>query len=138
MDNYIVISLISGVLFGVLDGFINANPMAVRLNEVYKPITRDSVNFIAGIGIDIVYGFLLAGIFLVLYPSLPGGSGLLKGLSFGVLVWIFRVVMNVLSQWVMYKVPLKTLGYTLLTGFAEMLVLGLLYGAGLNSSISLF
>ena len=138
MNNIFIIGLMSGILMGVLDGFINANSLAVRLYEVYKPIARDSVNMLAGFGIDIFYGFLMAAVFLVLYPAMPGATGLLKGISFGVVVWLFRVVMNVFSQWMMYKVPLKTLGYTLLTGLAEMLVLGLLYGAGLNSSLSLF
>jgi len=138
VTSYIVISLVSGLLFGVLDGFIHANPLAVRLYQVYRPITRDSVNFILGIGIDILYGFLLAGVFLVLSPSLPGANGLLRGISFGVLVWIFRVVMDVLSQWVMYKIPAKTLVYTLLTGLAEMVVLGLLYGAGFDPALKLF
>ena len=138
MTSYVVISLVSGLLFGVLDGFINANPLAVRLYQVYKPIARDSVNMVVGFGIDILYGFLLSALFLTLYQTLPGTTGLLKGLSFGILVWLLRVVMAALSQWVMYRIPLKTLGYALLTGLAEMLVLGLLYGAGLNGTVSLF
>ncbi len=81
MTSYIIVSLISGVLFGVLDGLINANPLAVRLYEVYKPIAKTSVNFIAGIAIDLAYGFILAGLFLLLYPALPGASGLVKGVS---------------------------------------------------------
>ena len=138
MENYVFIGLMSGILMGVLDAFIHRNSLAVRLHQVYKPISKDSVNMLVGFGIDILYGFLLAGVFLVLYPGLPGASGLLKGVSYGVLVWLLRVLMNVVSQWVMYKVPLKTLGYTLLTGLGEMLVLGLLYGAALNTSLSLF
>jgi len=138
MTNYLVISLVSGILMGVLDGFINGNSFAARLYQVYKPIFRDTVNIPVGFAIDIFFGFLLAGVFLVIYPGLPGASGLLKGLSYGVLVWLFRGVMGVLSQWVMYKVPPKTLVYTLLTGLVEMLVLGLLYGAGLNSAVSVF
>src|SRR5512143_2152135 len=93
MDKYIIFSIVSGVLFGVLDGLINANPLAVRLYEVYKPITRKSLNFIAGILIDLFYGFVMAGIFLLLYHSLPGEAGIIKGLSFAVMAWFFRVVM---------------------------------------------
>ena len=67
--------------------------------------------------------FALAGIFLLLYPSLPGEVGLVKGLSFAVIAWFLRVVMGVASQWMMYKVPAKTLVYSLLAGLGEMLVL---------------
>ena len=132
MSNYIIISLVSGVLFGVMDGVINGNPLAVRLFEVYKPIAKQSLNMVAGIIIDLAYGFALAGIFLLLYPSLPGEAGLLKGVSYALMVWFFRVVMSVASQWMMYKVPGKTLIYSLLAGLGEMLVLGILYGLALQ------
>ena len=132
MTSYIIVSIISGVLFGVLDGLINANPIATRLYEVYKPIAKTSVNFVAGMVIDLAYGFILAALFLLVYPGLPGEVGLVKGVSFALMIWFFRVVMSVVSQWMMYKVPLKTLLYTLLTGLGEMLVLGILYGLALQ------
>ena len=128
MIRYIIISLISGILFGVLDGLINANPLARRLNEVYKPIAKISLSIPAGVLIDLVYGFVMAGIFLLLYESLPGDIGLVKGISFTVLAWFFRVLMSVASSWMMYKVPVQTLLYTLFTGLGEMLVISIIYG----------
>ena len=128
MTTYIVVSIAGGILFGILDGLINANPVAQRLNAVYKPIARESLNAIAGIAIDLAYGFILAAVFLLLYQSLPGGTGLEKGLSFAILVWFFRVVMSVASTWVMYIVPARSLIYTLFAGLAEMVILGILYG----------
>jgi hypothetical protein len=129
---YVIVSIASGVLLGILDGLINANPLAQRLYDVYKPIARTSVNFLAGIVIDLVYGFALAGVFLLLYQSLPGQPGLAKGMSFAILVWFFRVVMGVASSWVMFRVPVGTLVYTLVTGLAEMLILGIVYGLTLR------
>jgi hypothetical protein len=128
MANYIIISVISGILFGVLDGLINANPIANKLFEAYKPIAKTSINFVAGIVIDLVYGFILSGIFLLLYKSLPGEVGFVKGLSFALIIWFFRVVMSVASQWMMYKIPVRALLYTLVAGLVEMLILGTLYG----------
>ena len=128
MTTYILVSLASGILFGILDGVINANPVARRLFTVYKPIARTSLKVIPGIVIDLAYGFILAAVFLLLYTSLPGEGGLLKGLCFAVLVWFFRVVMSAASTWMMFIVPVKTLVYSLFTGLGEMLVLGLLYG----------
>jgi hypothetical protein len=132
MTAYLIVSIISGILFGLLDGVINANPLAVRLYEVYRPIAKTSINFVAGMVIDLVYGFLMAGIFILLYPALPGEAGLMKGISFALIAWFFRVVMSVLSQWMMYKVPVNTLLYTLLAGLGEMLVIGVLYGLALH------
>lgn len=128
MLRYVIVSLGSGLLFGMLDALINANPLAVRLLAVYKPIARSSFNPLAGILIDIAYGFILAAIFLLLYNSLPGSTGLLKGLSFALLAWFLRVVMQAASTWLMFEVPLQTIGYNLAAGLIEMLLIGLLYG----------
>jgi hypothetical protein len=132
MIKYIVISIFSGILFGVMDGLINANPLAQKLYEVYKPIAKTSINAPVGVIIDLVYGFALAGLFLLLYNSLPGELGLLKGISFACLVWFFRVAMSVASSWMMFNVPVTALLYTAATGLAEMLILGILYGLTLK------
>lgn len=132
MTTYVIVAAVSGILFGILDGVINVNPLAQRLLEVYKPIARTSVNPVAGIVIDLVYGFVMAGAFLLLYQSLPGGSGLLKGISFALVVWFFRVVMSVASQWMMLRVAVRTLLYSLVIGLGEMLILGILYGLTLK------
>ncbi len=128
MANYAIISIISGILFGVMDGLINANPLAQRLNRVFQPIAKKSLNILAGILIDLVYGFLMAGVFLLLYKSLPGETGFIKGILFAIMVWFFRVVMNAASHWMMYTVPGITLIYTVLAGLAEMIILGIMYG----------
>lgn len=128
MISYIIVSFVSGILFGVLDSLINANPLARKLHEVYKPIAKTSLNIPLGVVIDLVYGFIMAGIFLLLYSSLPGEIGLVKGISFAFLAWFFRVVMSVASSWMMFKVPAATLLYTLLAGLGEMLILGVIYG----------
>ena len=57
---------------------------------------------------------------------------LVKGLSFGLLVWFLRVAMQAASQWMMFTIPTNTLLYTLAVGIAEMLVLGLFYGLTLK------
>lgn len=135
MLTYIIISVISGILFGLLDAVINANPLAQRLYQVYKPIAKTSIKPLAGIVIDLVYGFVMAGVFLLFYNSLPGEIGLIKGVSFAVLVWFFRVVMSAASQWMMFNLPMQTLLYSLVAGLGEMLILGVLYGLTLKPFI---
>jgi hypothetical protein len=132
MATYIVVSIVGGILFGILDGLINANPVAQRLYAVYKPIAKTSLNIVAGVAIDLAYGFILGTVFLLLYTSLPGEIGITKGLSFAILVWLFRVVMSVASTWMMFTVSARTLLYTLFAGLAEMLALGILYGLTLR------
>jgi hypothetical protein len=127
MSGFVIISIISGILFGLLDGLINANPLAQKLYKVYEPI--------AGIVIDLIFGFIMAGVFLLLYNSLLGASGMIKGVSYALLVWFFRVAMYVASQWMMFIVPVQTLLYSLATGFGEMLILGMLYGLTLKPGI---
>ena len=135
MITYIIVSIVSGILFVVMDGFINANPLAQKLNKVYKPMAKTSMNIPAGIVIDLVYGFIMAGVFLILYYSLPGELGLVKGISFAFLAWFFRVVMQTGSQWMMFKVPIRTHLYTLVAGLGEMLLLGILYGVTLTPGV---
>jgi len=132
---YIIISIISGILFGIMDGLINANPLGTRLYAVYKPIARTSINVRAGVLIDLIYGFVMAGVFLALYKSLPGELGIVKGVIFALIVWFFRVVMHVASQWVMFVIPVRSLLYTAIAGLGEMLVLGILYGLTLRPSM---
>jgi hypothetical protein len=123
MLRFVVVSISSGLILGLLDGLINANPYAQRLFEAYKPIAKKSVNIILGFGIDILYGFVMAGLFLLLYQSLPGQTAILKGLSFGLIVSFFSVVMHVFSQLMMFKVPAKALVYMFLTGLVEILII---------------
>jgi len=135
MLTYVIISVISGILFGILDALINANPMAQKLYEVYKPIARTLINPIPGIVIDLAYGFIMAGVFLLLFGSLPGETGLIKGVSFAIIVWFFRVVMYNASQWVMFNISIKTVLYSLAAGLCEMLLLGVLYGLTLKPGV---
>ena len=128
MVRFIIISLIGGILFAVLDGLINGNPLAQKLMECYKPIAKPSINIPVGIAIDIFYGFVMCGIFLLIYNSLPSENPLIKGIAYGLIIWFFRVIMSVFTIYMTQKVPAKTLIYILLTGLAEVLILGMFYG----------
>ena len=125
---YVGVSLITGLAFAVLDGVLNGNPIAVAAYGVFSGIARPGINILAGLAIDAGYGFALAAIFLLLYPALPGYPGPLKGLSYALLVWFFRVVMNAAGQWVMFTIPLFTVAYGIVAGLFEMLLLGALLG----------
>jgi O-antigen ligase len=128
MTKYAIVGITSGRLLAMLDRLANGNPLARSLYAVYHPIGRTSVNSLAGLVIDLAYGLVMASVFLLLYPSLPGGGGLVKGIAFALLTGFFRVVMGTAAQWKMFDVPATTLVYALVSGLAEMLALGILYG----------
>ena len=75
-----------------------------------------------------VHGFVLFGIFPLLYHSLPGASGLTRSVSFALLAWFFRIVMSAASQWVIFNVPAQALPYSAGAGLGESRILGMLYG----------
>jgi hypothetical protein len=116
-----VVGLVGGMAFLILDAALNANPVAQRLYAVYQPIARPSVNALAGSAIDLAYGVILAAVFVTLRSSLPGDASLLKGMSFGLVVWFLRVFMRVAGEWVTTVVPPSTLAYTLLAGLVQVL-----------------
>ena len=128
MLRYFLAAILTGLLFGVMDGFINGNPYAVTLMDCYKPIARTSINVPIGLVIDLFYGFVISGIFFLIMPALPTEKGVIKGVTFGLGLWFFRVLMGCISQWMMFAIPTKTLVYLVLTGLVEMILLGVLNG----------
>jgi hypothetical protein len=129
MPRVVVVGLAAGVAFLVTDAILNANPLAQRLYAPYGPIARSSVNALAGSLIDLAYGLVLAILFVTLWPSLPGETGFVKGLSFGLMVWFLRVVMRVASDWVTTTVPSSTHAYTLVGGLIQILLVTALIAA---------
>ena len=132
---YLTVSIASGILFMVLDGILNANPLARKLFAPLKPVARETIHVPAGVAIDLIYGFAMAAIFLLLYKSLPGDNGLLKGLSYAGILWFFRVVMHAATMWMTLAVPVRTVLYGVGTGLVEMLALGVLYGLTLKPAM---
>ena len=44
MIRYIIVSAVSGLLFGLMDGVINGNVYARKLLAIYEPIAKSSIN----------------------------------------------------------------------------------------------
>jgi hypothetical protein len=132
MVRFIIVGLLSGILFWLLDAIINGLPFAQKLYQVYKPILRTTMNIPLGFLIYVILGFAMAGMFLFLSHSLPGQTGIMKGMSFALVAWFFRCFMAVIGQWMMFPIPSKALVYSTITGMFESLVLGILYGLTLR------
>lgn len=130
----LLVGLAAGLAFLILDGVVNANPLAQRLYAVYHPLARTSVDAVAGSLIDLAYGLILVQVFVALRPSLPGQGRLMKGLSFGALVWFLRVVMRVAGEWVTTTVPPSAHAYTLVAGLVQVLLVAALIALLLPAS----
>jgi hypothetical protein len=122
MLRQILVGLAAGVAFLILDGLLNANPLAQQLYAAYRPIARSGVNALAGSAIDLVYGIALAWLFTTLRASLPGHSSIAKALSFGLIVWFLRICMRVGGEWVTTVVPVRAHAYTLAAGLVQALI----------------
>ena len=122
----IMVGLAAGVAFLLLDGLLNANPLAQQVYAGYRPIARSSVNALAGSLVDLTYGLILVALFVTLRHCLPGRKGLAKGVSFGLMVWFLRVVMRVAGEWLTTTLPPSAHAYSLVTGLVQMLLVAIL------------
>ena len=125
MTRYLLASLAVGLLFIVLDVLINVNPLARRLNRALEPVARKTMNPLPAILIDLCYGFLIAGLYWLLHAAMPGPTLIARALSFGLMLWLLRVVMAALSQWVMFDLPAASPLYYIGAGLFEMLAIAL-------------
>jgi len=85
-------------------------------------IWQTPLNITAGMIFDIVNGFILVLVFTFIYDGIRG-KGWKKGLNYGIIVGLFRVLMSTFSSIVMYNIPLILNITTLITGFVEVLLL---------------
>lgn len=127
---YVMTSWIGGILFWIMDGIINGNPYAKKLYKAFRSSTdtKISINITKSFFVYLVYGCAMVGIFSLLYKSLPGKTGISKGLSFGIMVWFFRGFMTIMSQWTLYTIPINSMAYWISTGIFEGLIIGTLFG----------
>ncbi|MBN1159775.1 MAG: hypothetical protein JXA43_00875 [Candidatus Diapherotrites archaeon] len=119
--------LITGMLFVIID--MAAAILAAPLYAPYYalPIWNLEPNLMFGILFNIINGFLLVGIYSVIYKGLPE-EGVIKGLNYGIIVGTFRVLMPFFSAIVMYNIPFQLNMIGLISGFAEIVVLCSLLG----------
>jgi hypothetical protein len=123
MEKFLIIGLVSGVLFIVLDMITNVNPFALKLMEDYKPIARKKVNTVLAMSVDIMYGFVLTGIYLLLKNSLPADSFLQNILQYTLLIWFLREFMMSMSSYIIFDISPKLLIYNLASGFIKILAI---------------
>jgi hypothetical protein len=81
-----------------------------------------------GLIFELINGFMLAVIYAVIHPSLPG-QGWKKGISYGLIVWGLRVVMGAFSTYMMTDMAPVSIVINGVTGLIEVLILGIVIAA---------
>jgi len=115
-------SITTGVLFVIFDMVI-----AMSTSPVYSPYSDLTIwkippNILAGLIFDLINGFILVAVYMIIYKGIPG-FGWKKGLNYGIIVGLFRVVMMSFSTIVVYNVPLILVITGLITGYIEIVLL---------------
>lgn len=127
----VVAGIVASVLFLVLDaalgtagGFIGAQAFGVPIEQ--PPGVEAKITF--GLIFELINGFMLAVIYAVIHPSLPG-RGWKKGIGYGFLVWGLRVVMGAFSAYMMTDTHPISIAITMVTGLIEVIILGVVIAA---------
>lgn len=118
-------ALLVGVLFIVFDMIIAIITSPIFSEHESLAIWKDPPNIVAGIVFDIINGFILVVVYKILYDGIPDENWR-KGLNYGIIVGLFRVLMMAFSTFVMYDVPLELIITSLAAGYIEIVVLCIL------------
>jgi len=115
------------LVLGVISGFFSVEVFKLPIFVSDSTLWRHEFNPALSIFLDIIYGIVLAGLFNLLYMSIPG-EGVVKGISFGLIIWFFKVVMAMGSIRIMFNVSDKILIYWTFSGLVELAIIGSVLG----------
>jgi len=128
---FVMAGIVASILFLVLDAALGMAGGWIGARVFGLPSEQPSGiegKMTAGLIFELINGFMLALIYAVVHPSLPG-QGWAKGLSYGLLVWGLRVVMGGFSTYMMFDVRAISIAITMATGLVEVLILGVAIAA---------
>ncbi|MFX0070158.1 MAG: hypothetical protein ACFFAO_03620 [Candidatus Hermodarchaeota archaeon] len=121
----IVCSLIIGILFIILDILRAIITYPIFSAYSYLPIWNTPPNILAGMIFDLINGFIIVFVYRILYEGIPSVKWC-KGLYYGIIIGMFRVVMMTFSIIVLYNVPIIYVIVSLITGYIEIVILGVI------------
>lgn len=107
----------------------DAIPFFESHEKALKPFETRDVTEVIAVGILVFKLFIMSGLFILLYPSLWGNSGVVKGLFYGSMLWFFLVVMPFTHpKSLKYDISIGGILYIFFLFLVMFLLLGLLYG----------
>ncbi|MFX1519750.1 MAG: hypothetical protein ACFFCD_07510 [Promethearchaeota archaeon] len=121
----VICSIIVGSLFIAFDMLIAiaTSPLYALYSDL--AVWKTPPNILYGMFFDIVNGFILVGVYKVLYNGIPEVRWK-KGVIYGLIVGLFRVIMMAFSTFVMYEIPLILVVTSLITGYIEIIILSII------------
>jgi len=125
LKRILIAGIIVGILFLFLDMLMAISTMPILSKYASLPIWKNPPNITAGMVFDLFNGLILVFVYSLLFSAIPG-KGWKKGLNYGMIVGLFRVVMSSFSSIVMYSIPDEVVITNLIAGFIEIAVLGIL------------
>jgi hypothetical protein len=123
----IVAGIVASVLFLVLDAVLGTAGGVIGAQVFGLSVEQPSgieAKMKFGLIFELINGFMLAVIYAVIHPSLPG-RGWKKGISYGLIVWGLRVVMWAFSTYMMTDMAPVSIVINVVTGLIEVLILGI-------------
>jgi len=128
MVRYALISVLAGSIMLILDAVFDNSEFAKRISLPLNPIRRKNNTLARSLAVNISFGFIFAGFYLISYRSLPGLPGsFFRSLYFATIVWILSVVFKAMSQWVEFDFTGSFLLYSVLSGFIKILSINILF-----------
>lgn len=120
----IIAQVIGGIIYGAI--FPHWYDCS---KEFFRPM--DHPGFMIGLPLlNSGQGLLLALVFPVLYPGIPGKSHIVKGAIFGLLIWLISTLPGLISQvcTTVLRFPLPCLIYTLVSMVLGCLTIAAILG----------
>jgi hypothetical protein len=115
-----VLFLVLDAVLGMAGGLVGAQVFGLPFEQ---PPGIEGKMMISPV-FELINGFMLAVIYAVIHPSLPG-QGWRRGISYGLIVWGLRVVMWAFSTYMMTDMAPILIAITVVTGLIEVLILGI-------------
>ena len=127
MKKILIGGLLSGaiiLIMGVVFGGMSAEMYKLSPQVFWKPMGGDW--FSKMVMLDIVSGLVLACIFSIIKGALPG-TGLIKGLSFGIIVWLVGPLLGLTMTYLTMAIRAKLIGIWALNGLVNYCIAGLVF-----------
>lgn len=93
MSRIIVVGAIAGFIIGIV--FFIFGALFVRFEIIEPPVSLEIwrglyvLVILASISLGVIWGVIFGVVYSLLYNSVPG-KGVLKGLCFGILIWLIK------------------------------------------------
>ena len=126
---FFLLSIVGGSIIHGPDGVLG--PIYKEFASFWRPeLNADPPDMAAlmkiWVPIGLLSSFLLAGIYSVVRSSLAG-SGIVRGVKFGVISWIFGLV-AALGYWGVFNLPNKIWAWWMIEGIWMQLIAGAVLG----------